>query len=210
VYIAEVGLALEYLHRNGIVYRDLKPDNVLIGADGHLKLTDFGFAKEIQNEMTGSFCGTADFMAPEIVQGKSYSYEVDAWALGVLGYQLIFGESPFYDENRDKMLARIVNTRPDFPRDADSVTVDFLQKLLIKEPKRRFSFDSLKSHQFFEGLSMNEVLSKSVSPSFVPSLSSAESTEFFAEEFTCEPALDSVGSLGDHDDPFEGFEYMCD
>jgi serine/threonine protein kinase len=208
LYIAEIGLALSYLHKKGIVYRDLKPANVLIDADGHLKLADFGFAKEIKQDSTGTFCGTIDFMAPEIVQSKSYSYGVDSWALGVLGYQLIFGESPFYDANRERMFSRIVSLRPDFPLDADSGTVDFLQKLLIKNPKHRHSFDTVKSHRFFDGMTMDDVLQKRINPTFVPHLSSPMSTEFFDSDVTREPALDSIGSIGDHEQMFEGFDFM--
>jgi serine/threonine protein kinase len=207
LYIAEVGLALTHLHQQGIVYRDLKPENILIGADGHLKLGDFGFAKEIHDDSTCTFCGTIDFMPPEIVQSRPHSYAVDSWALGVLAYELIFGTSPFYDENREKMFARIVNVRPDFPRDADGRTIDFLQKLLIKDPSHRFSFAQLQGHSFFEGISMADVLAKRIQPAFVPQLRGTDSTEFFEEQFTREPALDSLGSIGDCEEVFEGFDF---
>jgi serine/threonine protein kinase len=208
VYIAEIGFALSALHREGIVYRDLKPENILIGADGHLKLTDFGLAKEIHGNSTWSFCGTIDYIAPEIIQGRAYSYEVDWWALGVLGYELIFGESPFYVDNRERMLQKIVHTRPDFPRDADTVVVDFLQKLLIKDPRHRFSFEGLKSHRFFNGLSLVDVLEKRVTPSFVPSPNAMTAPMYVDREFAMEPAVDSLGSLPDREDAFAGFDFM--
>jgi serine/threonine protein kinase len=210
IYIAELGLALSALHRQGIVYRDLKPDNVLIGADGHLKLADFGLAKDLAGSTTSSFCGTVDYIAPEIIQGRQYSYAVDWWALGVVAYELIFGESPFFDPNREKMLARIVNTRPNFPRDADSRTVDFLQKLLIKDPAHRFGFDGLKGHRFFDGLAIDAVLEKRVTPSFVPQAEAMAALRYVDDEFTADPAMDSLGSFADHDDPFLGFDFVND
>jgi serine/threonine protein kinase len=210
IYIAELGFALDALHRAGIVYRDLKPDNVLIGADGHLKLADFGLAKEIGQSSTSSFCGTIDYIAPEIIQGRQYSYSVDWWALGVVGYELIFGESPFFDPNREKMLAKIVNSRPNFPCDADTDVVNFLQKLLIKDPAHRFAFDGLKSHKFFNGLALDALLEKGIAPSFVPAAQAIASLEYVDEEFTMDQAMDSLGSLADHDDPFHGFDFMND
>jgi serine/threonine protein kinase len=209
LYIAEVGLALAAFHRNGIVYRDLKPENILIGADGHLKLADFGFAKQIDGGQTGSFCGTIDFMAPEVVLGKPYSYAVDWWALGVLGYQLIFGESPFYEPNREKMMSRIVRQRPNFPRDADSVAIEFLQKLLIKNPAQRFSFEGLKNHRFFEGMKMDDVLAKKFAPEFVPQLTSVTDPVYFGSEFTHGPNHDSVAELPLEDEPFPDFDFVA-
>jgi serine/threonine protein kinase len=149
-------------------------------------------------------------MALEVVQMKQYSYEVDWWALGVVAFELIFGESPFYDSNREKMLSRIVNTRPNFPRESDAGAIDFVQKLLIKDPKQRFSFDRLKSHKFFSGLSLQDVLEKKVTPSFVPELNDLTCPKYFDKEFTCEPAVDSLGSVADHEDVFNGFDFMND
>jgi serine/threonine protein kinase len=210
IYIAELGLALDALHRAGIVYRDVKPDNVLIGADGHLKLADFCLAKEIGQNSTSSFCGTIDYIAPEIIRGRQYAHAIDWWALGVLSYLLIFGESPFFDANREKMLTKILNSRPNFPQNADGAIVDFVEKLLIKDPDHRFGFDGLKAHRFFDRMCVGDVLEKRVAPSFVPQAQGIASLHSIDAEFTIERTIDSLGSFADHDDPFQGFDFMND
>jgi serine/threonine protein kinase len=145
-------------------------------------------------------------MAPEIVLGRPHSYAVDWWALGVLGYLLIFGELPFADPNREKMMNKIVRQRPNFPRDADGVAIEFLQKLLIKYPKQRFSFESLKNHRYFEGIPMNDVLAKKFTPEFVPQLTSVIDPIFDSEAIE-----DSEAALPveDEDEPFADFDFVA-
>lgn len=104
-YAAEVILALDYLHKSGVVYRDLKPENILIDSDGHVKLTDFGLSKEGLDQnggMTESFCGTSEYLAPEIISEKQYSYSVDWYALGLVIFEMVSGSNPF---KTDKELA---------------------------------------------------------------------------------------------------------
>jgi serine/threonine protein kinase len=91
LYIAEIALALDYVHEAGVLYRDLKPENVLVCRDGHLKLTDFGLAKQMNaEEETATFCGTPEYVAPEMIRKENYSYAIDWWALGVLAFELVF------------------------------------------------------------------------------------------------------------------------
>jgi serine/threonine protein kinase len=208
IYIAEVGLALSALHSKGIVYRDLKPENILIAADGHLKLADFGLAKDISGTSTQTFCGTLDFMAPEIVTGKKYSYEIDWWALGILTYQLIFGTAPFSDANRQRQMNKILTGRPVFERDTDNHVIDFVQKLLIKDPKKRFNFENLKAHPFFENMKMSEIMEKKYTPSFVPEIRDLTTPTYFDEEFTTEPAVDSIASTSLDNQVFKGFSFL--
>lgn len=116
LYIAEISLAINNLHSNGVVYRDLKPENMMIGDDGHIKLTDFGLAEEIgPNGTSRSSCGTLEYIAPEIVRRVNYSFDVDWWSLGVVLYELIFHKTPFSDANKGRLFARIINDEADFP-----------------------------------------------------------------------------------------------
>lgn len=208
-YIAEVGLALDHLHKVGIVYRDLKPENILINTDGHLKLTDFGLAKDIGNETTRTFCGTADFLAPEIIEKHAYSFTVDWWALGILTYELLFGRCPFYDENRTKMFSKISLSEPVFPPNADPNVVDFIKKLLTKSPQTRPTFEDLIDHPFWEGLKMDDVMAKSITPVYIPEITDPSKPIYFDEEFTNENAIDSIATpaVGDKN-VFRNFSFV--
>ncbi|OHS95634.1 AGC family protein kinase [Tritrichomonas foetus] len=210
LYVAEIALAIDYLHGMGIVYRDLKSENILLGADGHIKLTDFGLSKDLSFiEVTSTFCGTIEFIAPEIIRREPYSYKIDWWALGILTYELLFKVTPFFNENRARLFQAITSQEPQFPPGADPAAVDFISRLLIKEPKKRATFESLKDHPFWNGLNFDDVLAKRVKPSFVPpsdgdGIGAGRRNGEYAEE----PAADSIASsLGTSDGNFTGFSY---
>jgi serine/threonine protein kinase len=208
IYIAEIGLALNELHDKNIVYRDLKPENILIGSDGHLKLADFGLSKEIQSS-TSSFCGTLTFMSPEIILQRPYSFEVDDWSLGILAYELLCGEPPFYHSNRDRMMGKILQSEPVFNDDIDPNAVDFIKRLLVKDAKKRASFKDLMNHPFFDGMSMTDVLQKKFVPSFVPEIRNQSDSHYFDDQFTEEPPVDSMASVPlDNDEMFYGFDFI--
>ena len=210
LYIAEIALALDYLHSIGVVYRDLKTENILLSADGHIKLADFGMSKDLSViEVTTTFCGTLDYIAPEIIRRESYSYPIDWWALGILTYELMFGYTPFLVDtgnNRAKICQAITSDDPKFPKNVDKDAIDFISKLLIKEPKKRATFKSLKKHPFWKGLNFQDVLNKKYQPAFIPETSGNEPINF-AQEFTEEPAADSISSFGTSHDTFPGFSY---
>jgi serine/threonine protein kinase len=148
-------------------------------------------------------------MAPEIIEKQEYSFSVDWWALGVLAYALMFGATPFYDENKAKMFTKIACREPDFEPDADPAAVDFIRKLLVKDPRRRATFQALLGHDFWDGLNFDDVLAKKIAPEFVPTITDARLAENFDPEFTGEDAIDSIATppIGD-ENVFENFSFV--
>ena len=200
LYIAEIGLAISYLHSIGIVYRDLKPENVLLDHNGHVKLVDFGLSKDIlDNKFTTSFCGTPEYIAPEIIEIKKYGYEVDEWALGILFYEMIFGYPPFKNENKMELYNLITKTEPAIPDDLNPALADLLKLLLIKDPEKRPKFNDLKSHPFFSDLDWEKVYNKEYTPSYLPESRSKTSVMNFDPNLTNEPPADSfvLPAMGD-------------
>ncbi|KAJ3307944.1 hypothetical protein HDU76_004235 [Blyttiomyces sp. JEL0837] len=155
-YAAEVILAFEYLHGMNIIYRDLKPENLLIDAEGHIKITDFGFAKEVPDQ-TWTLCGTPDYLAPEIIQAKGYGKPVDWWALGVLIYEMIAGHPPFFDDDPFKLYEKILICKLKFPPHFDALAKDLVKRLLTPDLSKRYGnlkngTEDIKRHKWFQGL----------------------------------------------------------
>uniref|UniRef100_A0AAQ4QY43 non-specific serine/threonine protein kinase n=1 Tax=Gasterosteus aculeatus aculeatus TaxID=481459 RepID=A0AAQ4QY43_GASAC len=162
IYIGEIILALEHLHKLGIVYRDIKLENILLDSEGHVVLTDFGLSKEFleEEERTYSFCGTIEYMAPEIIRGKSgHGKSVDWWSLGILMFELLTGASPFTLEgernSQSEVSKRILRCDPPFPSMIEPTAQDLLRKLLVKDPHRRLGSgprgsEDIKAHAFFK------------------------------------------------------------
>uniref|UniRef100_A0A674CSJ9 Ribosomal protein S6 kinase n=1 Tax=Salmo trutta TaxID=8032 RepID=A0A674CSJ9_SALTR len=195
IYIGEIILALEHLHKLGIVYRDIKLENILLDSEGHLVLTDFGLSKEFleeEKERTYSFCGTIEYMAPEIIRGKSgHGKSVDWWSLGILMFELLTGASPFTLEgernSQSEVSKRILHCEPPFPSMIGAVAQDLLRKLLVKDPHKRLGSgprraEDIKTHAFFKVWS--DLAEKKVVSPFKPEIRSELDTGNFAEEFT--------------------------
>lgn len=174
LYLAEIATALSYLHHLGIVFRDLKPSNILIGKDGHLKLTDFGLSRYlIDTSITNSFCGTSEYIAPEMIQNGGYSFAVDWWAFGILAYQLFENILPFESMNLSKLYNQIMSSPLKFYTKLPNDTTDFIQKLLTKDPKDRLGCGKLGDkeifdHPFFKDIIWEDVYDKKYEPSFKP------------------------------------------
>lgn len=170
LYIAELALALQYLHSKGIIYRDVKSENVVLDKDGHVRLTDFGWSKQMNGtNLTSTICGTTDFLAPEIIVGKKYTFSTDWWALGLLMYEMLTGEFPFEQDNRKKMLYDILKTEPNYNRpEFTPEAVEVMKALLSKEPSGRPDLEKLKKFQFFSDLDFDKVYRKEYKPEFIP------------------------------------------
>ena len=137
-YTVEAVLALEYMHSLNVVYRDMKPENLLIGADGHLKITDFGFAKVV-TDRTYTLCGTPEYIAPEVIKNEGHGKSADWWALGILIYEMLIGTPPFYDNSPMKIYEKILEGDLFFPCEIDVRAINLIKKLLISDPKKRLN-----------------------------------------------------------------------
>jgi len=195
-YAAQIVLALEYLHSRGIVYRDLKPENVLLDAEGNVALTDFGLSKEgiSDNISAHSFCGTPEYLAPEILTRSGHGRAADWWSLGALLYEMLTGMPPFYSRNRDRLFEKILHMELRIPRDVSPQCVNILQGLLDRDPSRRLGSDGdgtgIRRHPFFAGIDWNALYNKQIQPPFKPPVSNLLDTSNFDAEFTNLP-LDS-------------------
>uniref|UniRef100_A0A8C2AXM1 protein kinase C n=1 Tax=Cyprinus carpio TaxID=7962 RepID=A0A8C2AXM1_CYPCA len=190
-YSACVLLGLEFLHQNRIVYRDLKLDNLLMDSDGFVRIADFGLCKEGMGhgDRTSTFCGTPEFLAPEVLTDSTYTRAVDWWGLGVLIYEMLVGESPFPGDDEEEVFDSIVNDEVRYPRFLSPESVSIIQKLLQKNPEKRLGAgeqdaNEVKKHRFFQGIDWEALLAKRVKPPFLPSVKAPADVSNFDEEFT--------------------------
>ncbi|XP_026178367.1 serine/threonine-protein kinase N2-like isoform X2 [Mastacembelus armatus] len=190
-YSACVLLGLEFLHLNKIIYRDLKLDNLLMDADGFVKITDFGLCKEGMGhgDRTSTFCGTPEFLAPEVLTDDNYTRAVDWWGMGVLIYEMLVGESPFPGEDEEEVFDSIVNDDVQYPTSLPPDAVAIIQKLLKKNPVKRLGAgerdaNEVKGEKFFETIDWEALLAKKVTPPFLPSVKESMDVSNFDSEFT--------------------------
>ncbi|KAK5078018.1 Serine/threonine kinase [Lithohypha guttulata] len=219
-YAAEVCLALKYFHENGVIYRDLKLDNILLTLDGHIKIADYGLCKENMwfGSTTSTFCGTPEFMAPEILLDKKYGRAVDWWAFGVLIYQMLLQQSPFRGEDEDEIYDAILADEPLYPIHMPRDSVSILQKLLTREPELRLGSgrrdaEEIMEHPFFKGVDWDDIYNKRVPTPYKPQIKDAKDTSNFDSEFTSvTPVLTPVQSVlsAAHQEEFRGFSYSAD
>jgi serine/threonine protein kinase len=191
LYAAEILLGLGHLHSRGFVYRDLKAENILVDADGHLRLTDFGLVKtRMENGgSTTTFCGTPEYIAPEMLQRKPYTKAVDWWSFGILLYEMLTGLPPFYDENTNRMYRSILKDAVPIPPNMSFEAQNLILKLLEKDPANRLGagpldYQEIQQQPFFEMLNWEAVLKRAVQPEWVPIIRSETDTSNFDDEFT--------------------------
>nr|XP_026495513.1 atypical protein kinase C isoform X3 [Vanessa tameamea]XP_026495514.1 atypical protein kinase C isoform X3 [Vanessa tameamea] len=227
-YAAEISLALHFLHERGVIYRDLKLDNVLLDHEGHIKLTDYGMCKEgvRPGDTTSTFCGTPNYIAPEILRGEEYGFSVDWWALGVLTYEMLAGRSPFDiahaadnpDQNTEDYLFQVILEKTiRIPRSLSVKAASVLKGFLNKNPVERLGcgeagFLDIVNHPFFKSIEWEMLELKQVVPPFKPRLEGERDLANFPPEFTDEPVHltpDNDTVIADIDQSeFEGFEYV--
>ncbi|XP_069314742.1 protein kinase C theta type isoform X4 [Eulemur rufifrons] len=185
-YAAEIILGLQFLHSKGIVYRDLKLDNILLDKDGHIKIADFGMCKEnmLGDAKTNTFCGTPDYIAPEILLGQKYNHSVDWWSFGVLLYEMLVGQSPFHGQDEEELFHSIRMDSPFYPRWLEKEPKDLLVKLFVREPEKRLGVrGDIRQHPLFREINWEELERKEIDPPFRPKVKSPYDCSNFDKEF---------------------------
>uniref|UniRef100_UPI003AAFDD9E protein kinase C epsilon type isoform X2 n=1 Tax=Centroberyx gerrardi TaxID=166262 RepID=UPI003AAFDD9E len=221
-YAAEVTSALMFLHRNGVIYRDLKLDNILLDAEGHCKLADFGMCKEgiINGVTTTTFCGTPDYIAPEILQELEYGASVDWWALGVLMYEMMAGQPPFEADNEDDLFESILHDDVLYPVWLSKEAVSILRAFMTKNPAKRLGCvvsqgceEAIKTHPFFREIDWVLLEQRRVKPPFKPRIKTKRDVNNFDQDFTKEdPVLtptDEAIVRQINQDEFKDFSYCA-
>ncbi|OHT01273.1 RAC family serine/threonine-protein kinase like protein [Tritrichomonas foetus] len=202
MYSAQLIEAVGYLHECGVLHRDIKPENVLIDIDGSLKLTDFGVVKigiDEKDSSTTTFCGTPEYMSPEMIIGEPYSRSVDWWSVGVIIYEMAFGMTPFFNDNVNLTYKAIIQENPVYPEgedlemyeDVDDTLIDLISRLLTKDPNNRLGtseedYLEIEAHPFFDGFDFEALRNGELENEWKPQIQDATDVSQFAVDFTNE------------------------
>jgi serine/threonine protein kinase len=214
-YAAEIVCGLEYLHSAGVLYRDLKPENILLTSDGHICMTDFGISKEglhSDDDRTATFCGTPEYLAPEVLEGNGYGKAVDWWSFGTLVFEMLTGLPPFYAQDVQQMYAKIISAKLVIPSSVGPEARALIEELLVRQPEKRLSEPSkIKAHPFFRGIDWDMLVRKELTPPYIPPVKNAEDTSQIDSTFTQEEAAlshEDPSAISDADQAnFSGFAY---
>ena len=220
-YVAEIVVAIEYLHKKKIVYRDLKPENVLISDTGHVKLTDFGLSKIFKKskEKAYTICGTPQYLAPEVILSENgYDSTIDWWSLGCVLYELLIGRAPYRICLGDSLNEDLYKKKILIPDYVCEDAKDLITKLLVIEPKKRLGYGEngakkIKHHPFFKGINWDDVWNQKLNPPFIPDLKDETDLSYFDTVFTNEQVSGSnsdISGLSMDCNTFKGFTYVTD
>ncbi|XP_055932617.1 ribosomal protein S6 kinase 2 beta-like isoform X1 [Argiope bruennichi] len=208
IYLAELALALEHLHSLGIIYRDLKPENILLGEDGHICLTDFGLCKEsLNNEKAFSFCGTVEYMAPEVINRRGHTTAADWWSFGVLMFEMLTGSLPFRSSNKKETMNQILRARLQMPQYLSEPAQSLLRCLFKRNPDNRLaSGHEIRCHSFFASINFEKLLRKEVKPPFIPTAALFSLESLIPREVEDSPGIPASATAHEL---FRGFSYVA-
>ena len=216
-YIIELILAIEFLHENNVIYRDLKPENILMNSEGHIKISDFGLSKKLENQKDKAYtlCGTLQYLAPEILKNKGYDKSVDWWSLGCIYYEMLTGNLPF-KTNGNKINLDVFEEKIDFDENMNPLLINLISQLLNVNPKKRLGYGAqdakkIKEDQYFNDVDWNKYLNKEIEPPFVPKLEGELDLRYFDKCFTDEPVNSNrttINSRSNATSEYNGFTYM--
>uniref|UniRef100_A0A8C7WE28 Ribosomal protein S6 kinase n=1 Tax=Oncorhynchus mykiss TaxID=8022 RepID=A0A8C7WE28_ONCMY len=217
-YLAELALALDHLHSLGIIYRDLKPENILLDEEGHIKITDFGLSKEAidHDKRAYSFCGTIEYMAPEVVNRRGHTHSADWWSFGVLMFEMLTGSLPFQGKDRKETMALILKAKLGMPQFLSPEVQSLIRALFKRNPTNRLGagpdgVEEIKRHNFFGNIDWNKLYRREIKPPFKPAVGRPDDTFHFDPEFTSRTPTDSPGippSANTHQ-LFRGFSFVA-
>lgn len=185
-YLSQLVLALEYLHFCGVVHRDIKPENVLVEGSGYLKLCDFGFAKRIERSKTWTLCGTPDYLSPELIMSKGYGYSIDWWAIGVMTFEMLVGNTPFFASDPAKLYQKIIDCNYKCPDHLNAESKSLIKGLLAVDPTKRLGClkglaNDIKHHAFFSEFDWSALMLKKLKAPVVPLKVSPGDTKNFPD-----------------------------
>ncbi len=213
-YAAEIAMGIAHLHENGIIYRDLKPENLLLDDSGHIRITDFGLSKEnvADDDTVKSICGTPEYLAPEVLRKIPYTKGVDWWSLGTLIFEMIAGLPPFYDKNRQRMYRKILEQELVKPPHMSDAAFDIVSKLLDRDPEKRLGrrHEDIRDHPWFKGIDWSKLYDKQIEPPFKPTVAGDYDTRNVDPTFTKELPLVTptpADAVLVDSDAFAGFTY---
>lgn len=215
-YASEICLAIAYLHKLHIVYRDLKPENLLLDSKGHVKITDFGLSKQgiEDNISANTMCGTPEYLAPEILSKIGHGKAVDWYSLGAIMYEMLTGLPPFYTRNREQLFERIKRGGLQYPPYLTTLTISLLRSLMLRDPNRRLGGgpadgEEVKAHEFFSSVDWLAIFECRMRPPFTPNIAHEGEVKYFEEAFTNLPVVNSEDNVLDSADVkhFAGFSF---
>ena len=210
-YTSQMILAIAHLHKSNVVYRDLKPENVLINHDGYIKITDFGLSRmDVDMTEATTICGTPEYLAPEVIRKEGYGKPFDWWTLGSIIYEMLVGIPPFYTENRMELFNKIKYSHPLFPKYLSVEGRNLIRKLLNKDPSKRLGVHGAREimdDPWFKGFDWEGVIEKKLVPFFIPKFKNDLGLGNFDKEFTEKTIHSLDGSQSVNCKTFDGFDW---